>query len=83
MPIPYSAIFDLIGINIPPLEPCEVAALLMRHDVEEYLHLTTWHLIMHEDALPEMTDDEYNAWYADSLLIDGVRMGRVIKSKKW
>jgi len=33
---------------------------------------------MYEDQLPEsMTDAEYNAWFAQSTLVDGVRMGPI------
>jgi hypothetical protein len=31
--------------------------------------------VMHEDDLPEMTDDEYSKWFAYSCIVDGVRMG--------
>ena len=37
--------------------------------------------IMYEDELPEMTDDEYEEWYINSHIPDGVgcRMGPVVK----
>ena len=31
--------------------------------------------VMYENDLPEMTDEEYSKWFADSCIIDGVRMG--------
>jgi hypothetical protein len=31
--------------------------------------------IMYEDELPDMTNDEYGKWFADSAIVDGVRMG--------
>ena len=39
-----------------------------------------WEGLIYEDALPEdMTDAEYDAWYAKSMVIDGVRMGPPFK----
>lgn len=38
--------------------------------------------VMHEDDLPEdMTEEEYDQWYADSQVIDGIRMGPLVKEK--
>jgi hypothetical protein len=32
--------------------------------------------LMYEDELPaDMTDEEYERWFADSAVVDGVRMG--------
>lgn len=33
--------------------------------------------VMYEDQLPEMTDEEYSMWFADSCIVDGVRMGPI------
>lgn len=30
---------------------------------------------VYEDALPEMTKEQYDWWYDESLVLDGVRMG--------
>ena len=36
----------------------------------------TWTGTMYEDELmPEMTDTEYDEWYARSYIVDGVRVG--------
>jgi hypothetical protein len=31
--------------------------------------------LIHEDDLPEMTDQEYKEWFKTSVVVDGVRMG--------
>lgn len=33
---------------------------------------------MHEDELPEMTDEEYNEWYKTSWIEGGVRVGEIV-----
>lgn len=35
---------------------------------------------MYEDELPDMSDAEYDEWYAASQLIDGVRVGPRVAS---
>ena len=39
-----------------------------------------WTLVplMHEDELPDQNDAEYDAWYAVSRVISGVRMGPLV-----
>ena len=37
--------------------------------------------VIYEDNLPEMTDEEYNTWFADSRIVDGVRMGPAFPPK--
>lgn len=37
-------------------------------------HIKGWGWV-YEDDLPPMTDKEYSAWYKQSEVIDGVRMG--------
>lgn len=80
MPIPYSAIFELIGVYIRKITPEEVNIMMDVNDLMEK-NFTPNHLIMYESDLPKMTNYEYLQWYADSLVIDGVRMGPVVKPK--
>lgn len=38
--------------------------------------------LIYEQDLPEMTDGEYSDWYAQSCIVDGVRMGPPLKKEE-
>lgn len=75
MPIPYSAIFNLIGLDIPPLSKHGLA-YWMKVDEQLERTFTPKHLIIYEDDLPDrITNDMYEQWFEKSIIVDGVRMG--------